>query len=374
MRDTAAYRALRLGVTLSEMPHVVGYRLAGEDAYDALDALCPVELHLRDGQVLHSLLLDDDGRPLVDLYLCRDDEEFVLLGEGLASTAFEDYLRDRLPSGLRWDLHPLAESHDLISVNGPWAWEVLAEVLGPGIIGLPYLAFSQEAGFICIRAGKTGEFGYDLLVERPEAAALSSRLEEAGQAFGLQRAPFEVLEQAALENWFFNIRREGRSGASPLELQLQWRISGRKDYPGADALRREREAGIRRRLTYLVSSEELSVGEAVGYRGQGIGVLVNAGYSPARKDWVGLALLEIAHAHAGLDGFECCRGESTVEARSVAPPAIRNRSLFVKPQQHSFRAQPEGAFPPLVEHREDEWPVDGGARGPRPVGGSTREP
>ena len=39
---------------------------------------------------------------------------------------------------------------------------------------------------------------------------------------------------------------------------------------------------------------------------------------------------------------------STVKLRTVSPPMIDNRSLFVDPRKHAYRSRAEHAFPPLV--------------------------
>ena len=60
----------------------------------------------------------------------------------------------------------------------------------------------------------------------------------------LKRIDVATLDQAALENGFFCPRHRGLLGRSPLELQLQWRVSFGLDYRGVEALRAQREAGV----------------------------------------------------------------------------------------------------------------------------------
>ena len=157
----------------------------------------------------------------------------------------------------------LVESHRVFAFSGPYAWEALAPVLGPEVVGMPYLTFAHVDRTICFRAGKTGEYGYDLLVPAEEEQALWDRILEAGRPFDLEPADLELLDLCALENWAFNIRREGRSGATPIELQLQWRVCHRKAYRGSVALAERRRTGPSRRLTCLVAGAPPSIGAAV---------------------------------------------------------------------------------------------------------------
>lgn len=347
MSIEAEMLALRLRCALGDMRHVTSVRVCGPLAFDALDALCPAELYLRDGQMLHTLLLRPDGTPLVDLYVCRDDEDYILLGEGLTGAELADYLRDAIPADRRPEIRDLGPTHRMLSLGGPWAWELMADLVGPGVVGLPYLTLFHEEAFTCFRAGKTGEFGYDLLVEAGQHAALLTRVLEAGRRFDLGEIGREALDQCALENWFFNIRREGRSGVTPLELQLQWRVSYGKEYPGSAVLRERRAQGPSERLTCLVAPEAISQDDPVCYEEQVVGRLVNTGFSPVRGDWIGLALLARAWAHAGIAGLWVPRDAGHVPVRTVAPPVIDNRSLFILPQKHSYLTREEHRFPPL---------------------------
>ncbi len=343
-----AIRALRLATAWSRSGHVSRVRLAGADAFSALDAICPSELHLRDGRIMATLLLNDDATIAADLFVCRDDDEFILLAEGMSGPQLLGWIRGAAPASTRIALEDLGADHGLISVHGPYAWELLGEVLGPDVIGLPYLSFLRTDGITCFRTGKTGEYGYDLLVRNEELAAMAERLRAPGATFDLVEIGLDTLDQAALENWFFNIRREGAVGATPLELQLQWRVSYRKSFPGSAALLERRRAGPTARLTMLTTGEPIEVGAAVRAGDRRIGMIVNAGDSGTREEVVALALLERAYAASGIDLYTVESSAGRVPARTVSPPLINNRSLYVSPQLHSYAAREQEAFPPLV--------------------------
>jgi glycine cleavage system aminomethyltransferase T len=331
--------AIRNSVALSRMEHVGCLRISGEDAFDVLDRICPKDLYLRDGQMLHTLLLSERAFPLADLYVCRDDDDYILLAEGMGPGGIEDFVRNFAPGSPRIFFEDLSLSHALLSLNGPYAWEILGELLGPEVIGLPYLTFYRIGRFVCFRAGKTGEYGYDLLVPSGEAGAVEERLMEIGRAFDIGRAGLDALDQCAMENWFFNIRREGRVEVTPIELQLQWRVSYRKSYVGSKALSERRRAGPTERLTCVLSETALAAGDPVEHEDRKAGRMVNAGFSSMRGDWVGLALVEISLAFPGL---------RFGAVRTVSPPVLNNRSLHVSPQAHSYRTRHEDFFPPVV--------------------------
>lgn len=343
---TEGVRAVRTAVALSRLDHLAFLRIRGDGAYDAMDRVYPREIYLRDGQIGHSLLLKEDGRILVDCYLGADQETFFLLADGTAPDRLAEHLAAATEDVGEVEISDESSAHACIGIDGPYAWELLARIAGQEVIGLPYLTFFYLDGVLCCRAGKTGEYGYLLVAPAGQADALWDRLIEAPPDMDGAVVGLDVLDRCALENWFFNPRAEGRADVTPLELQLQWRLSRKKMFVGAEALARRRQAGIARRLTYLVGEGQAVTGDPVSRDGRVVGTVVHAGASPTRGDWVVLALLDLDYAHSGIGGFVV--GEAASTARSVSPPAVNNRSLYVNPQVHAYATRAEDSFPDLV--------------------------
>lgn len=353
----AQVEAIRYRVALSEPDHVACLRLSGPGAFAALDALCPAQLFVRDCQMLQTLLLRPDGQPLADLYVCRDDEEFFLLAEGPSAPELGAFFREHAPDPSAITLSDLREGHTLLTLSGPYAWELLAAVSTPEVVGLPYNSFCRLAGSVCFRGGKTGEYGYDLLVPAAQAAALRERILDAGRAFDLGTADLEALDLCALENGFFNVRSEGRAGLDPIELQLQWRLSYLKDFVGSAAIQERRRQGVGRRVAWVVAAGPLAVGDPVDYGERRLGALVNAAASPLLGGSVGLAALERAFAHPGIDRFTATnQGTGRAPLRTVSPPLLNNRSLHVSPQRHRYATRHEHPLPPLFDPARGERP------------------
>jgi glycine cleavage system aminomethyltransferase T len=336
--------AIRHSVAISRPDHITVVRVSGGEAFAALDWLVPRELFLRDGQIFQSLLLKEDATPLADLMVCREDESYLLIAEGIPGTHLVAHLQGQVPSGAEIEIQCLDETHGLITLDGPFAWELLADVLGPDVIGLPYLGFFLLGDTCCFRSGKTGEYGYLLLGLREQIPELWGQLRDRGTKLDVAETNLEALDQCALENFFFNIRREGSLALTPLELQLQWRISYQKEFFGVAALRARRAQGISARLTSLVSKGPLNMEDAVFLGDRLVGKIVNAGYSDTRKDWAALGLIDMPWAHPGL---HVQAGSGQASALTVATPVINNRSLYIHPQRHSYRTRNEQLFPPL---------------------------
>ncbi len=348
----AEVQAIRSAVGLSALDHVACIRVEGDGAYDALDRICPAPMHVRNGMIRHTLLLREDGLPLVDLYLCNDDDAYLLLAEGLPSHELIAHLRTHLPADAAVTIRDLGETHSLLSLDGPFAWELLAAVEGPEIVGFPYLSFYHPSpDRTHLRAGKTGEFGYLLLVPHADAGPLWDRLLVAGRPFEITPVGLDAIEHAMLENWFFTIDAEGRKGLSPIELGLQWRLAADKDFVGQAALRARREAGVTRRITAMDSEGPISEGDTVFSGDEPIGTVLRAARSVTLGDHVAIGLLDLAHAHSGIDSYTVVHAGHIVPVRTVSAPFVNNRSLFVNPQLHAFARRAEIAFPELRHAR-----------------------
>ncbi|MFV8756121.1 hypothetical protein ACNOYE_36690 [Nannocystaceae bacterium ST9] len=339
------HRAVREGVVLHRSS---GARVMvrGEAAYDRVEALCPRDLFVRTGQVLHGLVLDEHAGVRADLYVAPRDDDFLLLADGIDDAGLIAAL------GEGAEVEPLGESHALISLAGPYAWELLGALLGPEVATIGYMTTIPvpELGpdALCLRTGTSGEYGYDLLLRRADAEACLARLRAIGDRFELVEVEQAVLDRCALENGFFCPRHRGVLGRSPIELQLQWRV--RYDHARlGPALCEARDRHVRaqgRRLAWVIGRLEDPPPDPgpLEREGRVIGELLEGFRSPVLDCFVGLALLDRGLAHPWIDGVF----QAALELRVEAPPLLQNRSLFVDPKKHVFAHRGEDRFPPIV--------------------------
>ena len=332
------YRALRNSVAFAAEPELHCLQLTGSQAFDALDAVCPCDIFLQDGQMRHTLLLDDKGIPFADIYVCRDGENAYLLGYGSSADEIVNWIISHATGITDFSIIDLGESYDNLAIDGPYAWELCAEVFGPDMLGLPYLGMRVLGEMFAFRAGRTGEYGYHLLVPTNEKDDWIENLLTTGTAFEIARADESVRAQCVLENFFFDINREGQYNLTPLELQLQWRLSSQKDvYPGAEAIHTLRHSERTRRLTCFTTPVPVNPDAEITCDSEMVGRILTVGYSPMRGDYVGKALLHEPYWHAGLDAFQV----GGCPLRTISAPAINNLSLKVSPYRHSFHTREE---------------------------------
>ncbi len=337
--------AIRMRSAYSRSTDVALLALRGDDAREALLHLLPSRLFLRDAQVKESLLLSEDGRPIADVLVCADDEDYLLLVEGMTGTDLVEHVSTHLPEGIRPDVEDLGQTHEVLSLAGPWAWQLAAATLGPDLVALPYLNFFRVPAGICVRAGKTGEYGYDIVVRREESEALWSTISDAATTVDALEVGPRALSLCRFENWFFDPAFVP-AGVTPLELQLSWRLDMSRKWVGHEAIAGRMAEGVKRRLTCMVSNTPVAPGDTIRLDDREIGEVVRAAFSPARQEWVVAGLIDIAYAHGGIARYRV--GETDAAVLTLGPPLIDNRSLYVDPRRHTWETRDEVEDRPLV--------------------------
>lgn len=338
----AEYKAIREGVSISDQSHYGKFRLTGAGALDLLNQTnLPDIARLAIGKAMTSLMLKDDGTVLADVYIISIGDGYLLLTEGAAPAEVAAHLEAQNSFGA--DVENLTEQYSLIGLDGPYTWELLKEQFGVRVLGMRYLEFIESQEFAgatvhVIRAGKTGEFGYLMIVEAQHADACWKALMEQGAAFDCTAVGVEALDVCRMENRFLNLQREGTIAASPLELNCRVLVDHEKDdYLGRDAVEALCEDGAEKRIVGMCIDTDRAnmpqLGTQVELEGSTIGSLANVGYSPALGTVIGLACLEADLAYAGM---EYTVGDAS--AKTVSAPFVFNKSLTVRPQEDSYHA------------------------------------
>lgn len=329
-----AVRAVRSSVTMSVLDDVLVVRIVGDAARAAVEHLLPCDLAMRDHEARATLLLDEGGRVLADVTVARQGDAWLLFIEGLAPDALQDHLARVV--GDQASVERLWPTHRVIAIDGPYAWQLMAAIEGPGIAALRYMTLFRDADAIGLRAGKTGEYGYLLVVPVSRLPQAVARIQTVGRELDLVEVDREALSLCAFESGFFDAHHPGHAGRTPVELGLQWRVTYDRPYVGSEALhrvRRERPP----RVTALRSETPFHAGDRVVFGDRAIGSVIRACWSPTLDAWIGAALLDRDLAHSGIDAFDAVDDEGRRSSlRTVSPPFINNRSLFVKPGRNRY--------------------------------------
>lgn len=332
----AEYAAVRDAVGLTDFSFLHKFRVPAEPGLDFLDALLAGNVpKIRFGRVLHTFLANREGLLRGDCYVANNDEELIFLCESIAPDA---ELRGWLQAAGATEAgaEDLTNNHTLLSVDGFRAWDVVKEIFGPDVLGLPYLSIEtypfQGASVRLIRAGKTSEFGYLLLAPESIAPALFDVLQAAVTRCNGRLCGVDVHDDLRLEGRFFNIQAEGLRVRDPLVLGLQWMIDLDKEkFNGRDAIHERRAAGLHHKIVGVAAgpgNDALVTGARIFHAGQPVGEVVADCHSFVLNRRLALAVFPVALAYSGLS-FHLGAAEGP-RVNTISLPPIMPRSLTVK--------------------------------------------
>lgn len=332
----AEYAAIRDAVGLTDFHFLYKFRVPAERGLDFLDTVLAGNVpKIRFGRVLHTFMADGDGQLLGDCYVANNDEEFIFLCESIAPEPEIHALLQE--AGLaQAGAEDLTDTHAMLSLDGFKAWEVVKEVFGADVLGLPYLSIEsypfQGSSVRLIRAGKTSEFGYLLLAPQDVAAPLLDALQAAVGQRGGCLCGVDVHDDLRLEGRFFNIQSEGLRVRDPLVLGLQWMIDLAKEkFNGRDALHERRAKGVRRKLVGVAAepgNDALVTGARIFHAGGPVGDVVADCHSFVLNRRLALAVFPFELAYSGLT-FNLGAADGPA-VKTISMPPILAKSLTVK--------------------------------------------
>ena len=317
---------------LFDVSHMGQLMISGDGARASIEAVTCADLSvLRPGHIRYSLLLADDGGVLADLMITNLGEvegapTFYLVVNG--ATKWDDiaHLRERFPDEVT--INHLDEQA-LLAVQGPGAVDALARI----VPAAADLIFMQGTGAIwqgeqigVSRSGYTGEDGFEVTLPGHLAAAFADALlaQPEVKPVGLGARDSLRLE-AGLPLYGHDLDPQTTPVMADLGFALSKRRREARDFPGAERIMLEREAGpVAKRVGLLVEGRQpVREGAAVvDADGSTVGRVTSGGFAPSLGPPIALAYVPLALAAPGTTVTLAQRGKvhrATVTAMPFIP-------------------------------------------------------
>lgn len=349
----AEYERLRKGIGLVDDNHYGKFVLQGSAALDVVNRVTLADVsRLAINRMLVTYMLKPDSAVRCEVYVVHQRDGYLLLTDGAPPDEVLTVLKEECQSHQgSVTLTDSTRTVGLIGLDGPFAWELLKDLVGVGILGTRFLGVLEEQTVADIpvtifRAGKTGEFGYLLKVDGKQTIPLWQRLQEAGKEYDVTPCGFEAIDMCKLENRVVNMKCEGKRAQNALELNCRYMVPRDKDnYVGEAAIKDAVAHGPQRRLIGLTmawpNASATQAGPApdspIQHQGTAIGTLANTTWSFTLGKQIGLAFIQTPYAYVGLD-YTLQAGGVSCPVRTVSAPFIMNRSISIRPQEDSYKA------------------------------------
>jgi 4-methylaminobutanoate oxidase (formaldehyde-forming) len=256
--------AAREGLALFEQTPFAKFLVQGPDAENLLQRLCANDVAGDPGAVVYSQMLNRRGGIEADLTVTRlaEDRFMVVTGSAVGVHDF-DWIDRQIEADTRVAVTDVTSVYAVLGLMGPDSRQFLQKLTSCDLSAqaFPYGTMQEiDLGFAQVMAQRisyVGELGYELYIANEFASQVYALLIEAGQDGGLQLAGLHAQDSLRLEKGFKHWGHDIGGYDTPLEAGLGFACAFDKAVPfiGRDALLRQREEGLKRRIVVLTVDE-----------------------------------------------------------------------------------------------------------------------
>lgn len=326
----AEHEVVRTGVGVFDVSHMGEFLLKGEKAIDLIQLISSNDAtKLFDGRAQYSCMPNNNGGIVDDLLIYRISEiEYLLVVN--ASNIDKDWQWIKSHNTFGVEMVDISDSMSLLAVQGPKATETLQKLTDVNLSEVKYYHFTKGefAGIdnvILSATGYTGSGGFELYVPNDVTEAVWNKVFEAGEEFGIKPIGLAARDTLRLEMGFSLYGNDIDDTTSPLEAGLGWITKFTKDFVNSDALKAQKEAGIKKKLVAFemidrgIPRKDYSIVDA---EGNSIGRVTSGTMAPSVKKAIGLGYVAKEFSAEGSDIFLDIRNKK-VAAKVVKLPFFK---------------------------------------------------
>ena len=247
------HHAVRRAVGLFDVSHMGEIEIRGPEAGALTEFVTTNHARkLKLGQAQYSALLYDHGGVVDDILVHKVAEDHFFLCVN-ASNQDKDFEHIRDQNRFDCSVEFAGPRYAQLAIQGPKALATLQKLTKIELASIRYYWFTdgEVAGAPAriARTGYTGEDGFEIYIAPDQAERIWNLVLDAGGEFGIKPAGLGARNTLRLEAGMALYGHELDASISPLEASLDWIVKLEKgDFVGREALVKQREAGIRRKL------------------------------------------------------------------------------------------------------------------------------
>ncbi|MCH2181069.1 MAG: FAD-dependent oxidoreductase [Mariniblastus sp.] len=297
--------AARQQVAIFDQTSFSKYYLQGRDALSLLQRLCGNEIDVPTGKVVYTGMFNERGTFESDLTVIRQTEDlFYVISPSAQRVRDAHWITRHRESGEQVTLQDMTEQFSVLGLMGPGSRELLSRVVGEDLADFPFGTARKlqigEVEVLAARVTYVGELGWELHVSVAGAVQVYDAIQQAGRDLGLEDAGHYAINSLRLEKGYRAWGADISPDDTPLEAGLSFAVAWDKPVPfiGRDALLRQRDSGVFKRMTSFVLKDPEPVlwhdepiyrdGECVGYLssaayGHSLGAAVALGYVRSKE-------------------------------------------------------------------------------------------
>ncbi len=326
------HKATRSAVGVFDVCHMGEIHFRGPRAAQAVQRLVTGDVGaMTDGRAMYAVACHPDGGIVDDLIVYRVAGDHFLIVVN-ASNIDKDHRHFVDHVGALCEIRNQSDETALIAFQGPKAAAALAGLADadlPSLSSFCFLPDRRVAGHPAwiARTGYTGEDGFEIFCSPDHAPAVWDALVEAALHVGGKPAGLGARDTLRLEARLSLYGNDLSDTTTPLEAGLGWVVKFEAgDFIGKEALLRQREAGLQRKLVGFEMRERGIARHGYPIRdvssGAPLGEVTSGTVGPWVGKNIGMGYLPISHAEPGMRIVVDCRGKPA-QAEIVKGPFYR---------------------------------------------------
>ena len=300
------HNTVRQRVGIFDVSHMGEIEVRGPEALKLVDYVATnAASKLKTGQAHYSGLLYEHGGFVDDILVHKvaDDHYFICVN---ASNQDKDYEHIAAHNKFDCTVENAGAKYAQIAIQGPRALETLQKLTPVDLGSIKYYWFTD--GTVSgtpariAHTGYTGEDGFEIYIAPSESPRIWNEILAAGEEFGIKPAGLGARNTLRLEAKMALYGHEIDATITPWEADLAWIVKLDKgDFVGRDALVKQKEQGITRKLIgFEMRGRGIGrEGYEVQIDGSAAGWVTSGGPAPALNKNIGLCYLPVAQCEIG---------------------------------------------------------------------------
>ncbi len=324
----AEHSAVRNRAGLFDVSHMGEIFITGQDAEKFVDQLITNDVRrISDGQILYTVMCDDEGRVLDDLMVYRTSGEGFLMVVNASNTEKDFKWVKSRAGGWKADVVDRSADFGMLALQGPRALAVASRVLKLPETFKHHSFFEAEyegARAVVSRTGYTGEDGVEIIVENKAVVRLWDALLRVGKEDGVAPTGLAARDLLRIEAGYSLYGHELDENTDPVSAGLSWVVKpDGREFIGKKAIQSLKPT--RKRMSFVVEGRSIPrQGCKLFVDEKEAGMVTSGTFSPSLQKPVGIGY--ISTEEWSVSGG----GRLTVEIRGRRTPA-RVYSPHIKP-------------------------------------------
>ncbi|WP_350286987.1 glycine cleavage system aminomethyltransferase GcvT [uncultured Croceitalea sp.] len=256
------HETVRKAVGVFDVSHMGEFLIEGPKALDLIQKVTSNDAaKLVVGKAQYSCFPNETGGVVDDLIVYKIKDETYLLVVN-ASNIDKDWAHiEKYNKDIGATMRNLSDDYSLLAIQGPKAVEAMQSLSSHDLAAINFYNFivGDFAGIehvIISATGYTGSGGFEIYCKNNEVEQIWSKVLEAGADFGIKPIGLAARDTLRLEMGYCLYGNDIDDTTSPLEAGLGWITKFTKDFVNSEALAKQKEEGVSRKLVAFEMDEK----------------------------------------------------------------------------------------------------------------------